>query len=107
MADAFRAIGFKTKSDDPESLVALGRAFFESSGPEAKPYVDADVMPEVNERMARIMQANPVTQVPPDMLLIFRVLGLMSGLQKRLESRVNMMDTIMPYAEAQAGEAAG
>lgn len=106
MAEAFRAIGFKTKSDNPESLVALGRAFFESSGPEAKPYVDADVMPEVNERMARIMQANPVTQIPPDMLLIFRVLGLMSGLQKRLESRVSMLDTIMPYAEAQAGEAA-
>ncbi len=102
MAEAFRAIGFRTKSDDPESLVALGRSFFESSGPEAKPYMDNDVMPEVNERLSRIMQANPVTQIPPDILLIFRVLGLMSGLQKRLESRVNMMDTIMPYAEAEA-----
>ncbi len=102
MAEAFRAIGFRTKSDDPESLVALGRSFFDSSGPEARPYVDNDVMPEVNERLSRIMQANPVTQIPPDILLIFRVLGLMSGLQKRLESRVNMMDTIMPYAEAEA-----
>jgi aarF domain-containing kinase len=106
MADAFRAIGFRTKSDDPESLVALGRAFFDSSGPEAKPYVDQDVMPEVNERMARIMQANPVTSIPPDMLLIFRVLGLMSGLQKRLDSTVSMVDTIMPYAEAQVDQAA-
>jgi predicted unusual protein kinase regulating ubiquinone biosynthesis (AarF/ABC1/UbiB family) len=106
MADAFRAIGFRTKSDDPESLVALGKAFFDSSGPEAKPYVDQDVMPEVNERMARIMQANPVTSIPPDMLLIFRVLGLMSGLQKRLDSTVSMVDTIMPYAEAQVDQAA-
>ncbi len=115
MVEAFRAIGFKTKSDDPETLVALGRSFFEAAGPEQKPYIDADVMPEVNERLARILSANPVTEIPADILLIFRVLGLMSGLQKRLDSRVNMMETITPYAEAQArllpdrvaGEAAG
>lgn len=103
MAETFRAIGFRTKSDDPQALVALGKAFFESSGPEGKAYIDQDVMPEVNERLAEIMKANPVTKIPPDILLIFRVLGLMSGLQKRLDSRVNMMETIAPYAEAQAG----
>lgn len=102
MVDAFRALGFKTKSEDPESLVALGRSFFESGGPEQRPYVDQDVMPEVNERMARILKENPVTAIPPDILLIFRVIGLMSGLQKRLDSRVSMFDTIAPYAEAQA-----
>jgi aarF domain-containing kinase len=108
MADAFRAIGFKTKRDDPSSLIALGRAFFESAGPENKPYIDADVMPEVNERLARILNENPVTQIPAEMLLIFRVLGLMSGLQKRLDSHVDMFQTIIPYAEAQvANEAEG
>ncbi|MGD9932530.1 MAG: ABC1 kinase family protein [Dehalococcoidia bacterium] len=102
MAAGFRAIGFETKSNDPESLVALGRAFFDSAGPGAKPYVDAEVMPEVNERLARMLKENPVTRIPADILLIFRVLGLMSGLQKRLDSRVSMADTIMPYAESQA-----
>lgn len=104
MVRAFRAIGFKTKSEDPQSLVALGRSFFDSSGPEAKPYVDADVMPEVNERLARVLNANPVTEIPGDILLIFRVIGLMSGLQKRLDSRVNMVDTIAPYAHEQAAK---
>jgi len=102
MAAAFRRIGFRTKSDDPQSLVALGRSFFESGGPEQKPFVDADVMPEVNERLARILNANPVTAMPPDILMIFRVIGLMSGLQKRLESTVNMFETIGPYAREQA-----
>ena len=102
MVQAFRALGFKTKSEDPQSLVALGKSFFDSGGPENKPYVDADVMPEVNERLARILNANPVTEIPGDILLIFRVIGLMSGLQKRLDSRVNMVETIAPYAEAQA-----
>ena len=102
MVTAFRALGFQTKSDDPESLRALGRSFWESAGPDNKPYLDADVMPEVNERMAMVLKANPVTKIPADILLVFRVLGLMSGLQKRLDSRVNMFDTIGPYAEAQA-----
>ncbi|HNM78560.1 MAG TPA: AarF/UbiB family protein, partial [Tepidiformaceae bacterium] len=102
MVDAFRAIGFKTRSDDPESLVALGKSFFEYGGADRKPYVDQDVMPEVNERLSRILQANPVTEVPGDILLIFRVLGLMSGLQKRLDSRVDVIETITPYAEGEA-----
>jgi aarF domain-containing kinase len=103
MVEAFRALGFKTKSDDPQSLVALGRSFFESAGPASKPYVDADVMPEVNERLSKVLNQNPVTEIPGDILLIFRVIGLMSGLQKRLDSRVNMIDTIAPYAESQTG----
>lgn len=102
MVEALRAIGFRTKSDDPQALIALGASFFEMSGPEAKAYVDADVMPEVNERLARILSANPVTEIPADILLIFRVIGLMSGLQKRLDSRVNLANTILPYAEEQA-----
>lgn len=102
MVEAFRALGFKTRSDDPQSLVALGRSFFESTGPNAKPYVDADVMPEVNERLAVILNENPVVEIPQDILLVFQVMGLMSGLQKRLDSRVNMADTIGPFAEAEA-----
>jgi len=102
MVKAFRAIGFKTKSDDPDSLVALGQSFFDYGGTDNKPYVDQDVMPEVNERLSRILQANPVTEIPGDILLIFRVLGLMSGLQKRLDSRVDVVQTITPYAEEQA-----
>jgi hypothetical protein len=59
-------------------------------------------MPEVNERLAVMLKENPVTRIPADILLIFRVLGLMSGLQKRLDSRVSMADTILPYAESQS-----
>jgi len=104
MVIAFRKMGFKTKSEDPRSLVALGQSFFDYGGTDQKPYVDADVMPEVNERLSRILQANPVTEIPGDILLIFRVLGLMSGLQKRLDSHVDVVRTITPYAEAQAAK---
>jgi len=102
MVEAFRALGFETKHDDPATLVALGRSFFEVTGPDGRPYVDADVMPEVNERLSRILHENPVTRVPGDVVLIFRVLGLMSGLQKRLDSQVSMTETITPFAVREA-----
>ena len=105
MVAAFRDLGFRTRTDDPETLVALGRSFLESGGADNKPYADADVMPEVNERLARILHANPVTTIPPDILLIFRVIGLMSGLQKRLDSKVNIFETIGPYATEQMAAA--
>ena len=108
MLKGFQDLGFRTRHDDPELLVALGRSFFESAGPEQRPYADADVVGEVNERLSRLLSENPITEVPSDILLILRVLGLMSGLQKRLDSTVDVADTITPFAQAQvAGEAAG
>ncbi len=107
MLKGFQELGFRTRYDDPAMLVALGWSFFESAGPEQRPYADAEVVGEVNERLARLLSENPVTEMPPDILLILRVLGLMSGLQKRLDSTVDVAETITPYAESQiAGEAA-
>ena len=107
MVKAFRVLGFKTQSNDPASLTALGRSFFESAGPEQRPYVDKDVMADVNERMAVSLNENPVTQIPPDILLVFRVLGLMSGLQKQLESTIDMAATITPYAQRESQSSLG
>ena len=107
MLKGFQDLGFRTRYDDPEMLVALGRSFFESAGPEQRPYADAEVVGEVNERLSQLLSDNPITEVPSDILLILRVLGLMSGLQKRLDSTVDVADTITPFAQAQvAGEAA-
>ena len=108
MLKGFQDLGFRTRHDDPEMLVALGRSFFESAGPEQRPYADAEVVGEVNERLSRLLSDNPITEIPSDILLILRVLGLMSGLQKRLDSTVDVADTITPFAQSQvAGEAAG
>ena len=107
MVKGFEQLGFRTRYDDPETLVALGRSFFESAGPAQRPYADAEVMGDVNERLARLMAENPVTEIPADILLILRVLGLMSGLQKRLDSSVDMVGTIAPFAEAQVAGGGG
>jgi len=43
------------------------------------------------------MRANPLVQVPPDVLLVGRVLGLLSGIGKQLGSEVDVGKTLMPY----------
>ncbi|MBH76910.1 MAG: hypothetical protein CL897_01570 [Dehalococcoidia bacterium] len=105
MLKGFKDLGFRTQTDDPELLVALGRSFFETAGPEQRPYADSEVIGEVNERLSRLLSENPITKVPSDILLILRVLGLMSGLQKRLDSTVDVANTITPFAQSQIGEA--
>jgi predicted unusual protein kinase regulating ubiquinone biosynthesis (AarF/ABC1/UbiB family) len=50
--------------------------------------------------MARAIRANPIVGIPREFLLIMRVTGLLSGLGKRLESRVDMEATLLPYTKA-------
>ncbi len=47
--------------------------------------------------MPRIMRANPVIELPGDVLLIGRVLGLLSGISKQLGSEVDAQQVLMPY----------
>ena len=97
MVQAFRELGFRVKhADDPMPFLAMGRAFLESSQP-GRGYADPDLVAEANARMARAIRANPIVEIPREFLLIMRVTGLLSGLGKRLDSRVDMLATLLPY----------
>ena len=97
MVQAFRELGFRVKhADDPMPFLAMGRAFLESSQP-GRGYADPDLVAEANARMARAIRANPIVEIPREFLLIMRVTGLLSGLGKRLDSRVDLLATLLPY----------
>ncbi|MDO8612438.1 MAG: ABC1 kinase family protein [Dehalococcoidia bacterium] len=100
MVQAFRDLGFRTKrAEDPTPYLMIGRAFMESSQP-GRAYADPDLVAEANGRMARAIRANPLVEIPREFLLIMRVTGLLSGLGKRLESRVDVLATLLPYTKA-------
>ena len=100
MAGALLDMGFRTRNGDPKTLVALGQAFVGTALLSGRPYADPDMVTEVNRRLARVFRDNPVTRVPADILLIGRVMGLLSGLSKQLDSQVNVLETLRPYALA-------
>ena len=62
-------------------------------------YADKELIQEFSHELPRVLRINPIVEVPADVLLVTRVMGLLSGLGKTLDSRVDLMATIMPYAQ--------
>jgi predicted unusual protein kinase regulating ubiquinone biosynthesis (AarF/ABC1/UbiB family) len=64
---------------------------------ENKVYADQEMVAEVNAMLTRTLKENPVVRVPTDIVLVGRVTGLLSGLAKTLNSKVDLLETMMPY----------
>jgi predicted unusual protein kinase regulating ubiquinone biosynthesis (AarF/ABC1/UbiB family) len=100
MVQAFQDLGVKVRDiNDPTTYLELGRAFMETQSP-GRAYADRDLVAEANQRMAKAIRANPIVDIPRELLLIMRVTGLLSGLGKHLESRVDVINTLLPYTRA-------
>jgi predicted unusual protein kinase regulating ubiquinone biosynthesis (AarF/ABC1/UbiB family) len=100
MVQGFMDLGVKVKNPaDAGVYLELGRSFMESSQP-GKAYADPDLVEEVNRRLNKAIRANPIVEIPREFLLIGRMTGLLSGLGKHLDSRVDVSATILPFATA-------
>ncbi len=106
-AEAFRELGFRTKTDDPKTFVALGDAFLGRAVRENRTYADPDMAGEINAMLTRVLKENPVVEVPGDIILVGRVTGLVAGLNKTLGSEVDLLNTMMPYVARRAMTADG
>jgi predicted unusual protein kinase regulating ubiquinone biosynthesis (AarF/ABC1/UbiB family) len=106
---AFAELGFKTRDGSLEGMVKVSDLLVGNVVRRGKAYADEDLMKEISDELPRALRANPIVEVPGDILLVSRVMGLLSGLGKSLDSKVDMMQTMMPYAlmGAKAGRAAG
>jgi predicted unusual protein kinase regulating ubiquinone biosynthesis (AarF/ABC1/UbiB family) len=95
---AFHDLGFRTRDDSPESLLMLADLFLGNSVKRNRAYADRELIGEFAEELPRTLRANPIVEVPADVLLVNRVMGLLSGIGKTLDSKVNLFSTLMPYA---------
>lgn len=100
IVQGFHDLGFRARrANDPTPYLVIARAFMESGRP-GHAYADPDLVAEANARMARAIRANPLVEIPREFILIMRVVGLLSGLGKRLDSRVNVFSMVLPYTTA-------
>jgi predicted unusual protein kinase regulating ubiquinone biosynthesis (AarF/ABC1/UbiB family) len=97
--NAFRDLGFRTRDESPETLLMLANLFLGNSVRRNRAYADRELVEEFSEELPRTLRENPIVEVPADVLLVNRVMGLLSGLGKTLDSRVNLFATLMPYAQ--------
>lgn len=105
-AAAFEALGFRTRDGDPNTLLALGEAFLGRVAREGKAYADKEMIDQLNEELPRVLRANPIVEAPSDILLVVRVMGLLAGIGKQLDSRVDPMAMLLPFV-AGSGPQAG
>ena len=99
MVRAFTELGFRTKDGSSDTLVALSEAFLGGAVKSGKAYADKELMDQFSEELPKVLKKNPVVEVPGDVLLVSRVMGLLSGLGKTLDSKVDLFATLMPYAQ--------
>ncbi|HYL60432.1 MAG TPA: AarF/UbiB family protein, partial [Candidatus Acidoferrales bacterium] len=99
IVNAFSELGFRTRNGSPDTLLALSDLFLGNTIKSKKAYADKDLVEQFSEEFPRTLRANPVVEVPGDVLLVSRMMGLLSGLGKSLDSQVDLFTTIMPYAQ--------
>jgi predicted unusual protein kinase regulating ubiquinone biosynthesis (AarF/ABC1/UbiB family) len=95
---AFHDLGFRTRDNSPETLLMLADLFLGNSVKRNRAYADRELINEFADELPRTLRANPIVEVPADVLLVNRVMGLLSGIGKTLDSQVNLFSTLMPYA---------
>lgn len=99
-------MGFRTREENVETYTALGEAFLGDVLRSGKAYADQAMVAEVNQRLGRVLRANPLVDVPGDIILIARVMGLLSGLGRTLESKTDLIEALLPYLDPDAEAAA-
>jgi predicted unusual protein kinase regulating ubiquinone biosynthesis (AarF/ABC1/UbiB family) len=99
IAQAFEQLGFRTRDGSPETLITLANLLLGNTVRRGRAYADKRLIEEFSEELPRALRVNPIVEVPADVLLVTRVMGLLSGLGKTLDSRVDLFATIMPYAQ--------
>ena len=98
MAQALSELGFETREGGVPALLELAKVVLETAVRlRQQSWVDRDVAGEAGQELPRMIRENPIVRVPSHVVLLGRVIGLLSGLGRSLEARIDMLHTILPY----------
>jgi predicted unusual protein kinase regulating ubiquinone biosynthesis (AarF/ABC1/UbiB family) len=95
LGKTFRALGFRMKQDSAEGYQELGRTYVGDIAREMTATGAGWAKPEMFDTsyrdMLRLLRSNPLVKIPPDLLFVGRVMGLLNGLSMTLGSRTNLL----------------
>jgi ubiquinone biosynthesis protein len=92
MIKAFGALGFATKTGDPQWLVEIARRMVETSGRR----FEGEFTQDMTEELFTAIRENPIVTVPSDFVLVGRAFGLLSGIAHTLGGRANVLEAMSP-----------
>ncbi len=102
---AFRDLGFKTRNGRDDTFVTLGELFLGQALRAGKAYADITMVDRINDELMAALRANPIVRASSDLLLVMRVMGLLSGIGKTLDSKVDPLSVMMPFLGLPMGKA--
>jgi predicted unusual protein kinase regulating ubiquinone biosynthesis (AarF/ABC1/UbiB family) len=98
MAEALLELGFETRDGRPEALGEIAR-FILDIGQRFRHGVrlDSDFTQRFGREIPERIRVNPIVRVPTHLVLLGRVIGLLSGVNRSLEARIDLARTIFPW----------
>jgi predicted unusual protein kinase regulating ubiquinone biosynthesis (AarF/ABC1/UbiB family) len=97
IGEAFRALGFRLRDGGDDTFVALGELFLGQALQSGKAYANLEMVDRIQDELLAALRGNPIVRAPSDLMLVLRVMGLLSGIGKTLDSQVNPLAAIMPF----------
>jgi ubiquinone biosynthesis protein len=102
LVDELREAGFKYKKEnDPAAAMAMAEAFRAFSSPET--YRDRAVMDVVNRKLNAVERNNPMVDMPGEIALASRVMGLLLALIFTAGEDIDFAGMILKYAAEPKG----
>jgi hypothetical protein len=107
MGMAFRDLGFRTKTDTAEGYEQLGDAYIGRVARQMQEtgagWAEGDVFQESYEDVTKVLRANKLTAMPPELLMVGRVFGLLNGLSMSLRAKTSMLVAFAELADKMEG----
>ena len=97
VASAFRELGFETRDQDDEVFATIAELMLGQALASGRAYADPAMVDRINDELWRALRANPIVKAGSDLLLVLRVMGLLSGLGKQLDSQVDPVKAMVPF----------
>jgi predicted unusual protein kinase regulating ubiquinone biosynthesis (AarF/ABC1/UbiB family) len=99
LVQAFLDLGFATRDGSRDGLYAVARFAVDFARQvRERAWAEPRMFVRWNEELPEVLRANPIVRVPGHILLLGRVLGLLSGVSRSLESRVDLLPIVLPWA---------
>jgi predicted unusual protein kinase regulating ubiquinone biosynthesis (AarF/ABC1/UbiB family) len=110
MGMAFRDLGFRTQTDTAEGYEQLGDAYIGKVARQMQEsgagWAEGDVFQESYEDVTQVLRKNKLTAMPPELLMVGRVFGLLNGLSMSLRAKTSMLVAFAELADKMEAERA-
>ena len=102
IGEAFRELGFETRSGSDDTFLTLAEVFLGQALKARQAYADVSMLERMSEELMTALRENPIVRASSDLLLVLRVMGLLSGIGKQLDSKVDPMAAMLPFLDSAA-----